>query len=259
LPNYKPKIGILGCGIVGGANRKVFKKFGFDVRVHDIKLKTKISDMDQCDVVIVCLPTPTLENGDCDTSRITQYLKYFDAIRFKGIIMIRSTVLPGFTTQSQKTFKGLKICFSPEFLRDKHAYTDLIKSNFLPIGTKDDTVFRKIKSIHKPFVKKIVKVHPTEAEIIKYTNNLIACNKIIFANIISKVAKKNKCDYKNIKNSIVDLGRFSDNYLDVDKKHKGFTGKCLPKDIKSFVKYCDFQGIDFKLFKAIIDDNKKFI
>tara|TARA_X000000950_G_C13909976_1_gene658600 strand:- start:1647 stop:2423 length:777 start_codon:yes stop_codon:yes gene_type:complete len=257
--NLKTKIGILGCGIVGGANKKVFKKFGFDVRVHDIKLKTKISDMDQRDVVIVCLPTPTLENGDCDTSRITQYLKYFDAIRFKGIIVIRSTVLPGFTVKSQQKFRNLKICFSPEFLRDKFAYTDLINSNFLPIGTKDDTVFKKIRGIHNPFVKKIIKVHPTEAEIIKYTNNLIACNKIVFANIISKVAKKNKCDYKNIKNSLVDLGRFSDNYLEVDKKHKGFAGKCLPKDIKSFIKYCDVQGIDFQLFKAIIDDNKKFI
>ena len=257
--NLKTKIGILGCGIVGGANKKVFKKFGFDVRVHDIKLKTKISDMDQRDVVIVCLPTPTLENGDCDTSRITQYLKYFDAIRFKGIIVIRSTVLPGFTVKSQQKFRNLKICFSPEFLRDKFAYTDLINSNFLPIGTKDDTVFKKIRGIHNPFVKKIIKVHPTEAEIIKYTNNLIACNKIVFANIISKLAKKNKCDYKNIKNSLVDLGRFSDNYLEVDKKHKGFAGKCLPKDIKSFIKYCDVQGIDFQLFKAIIDDNKKFI
>ena len=257
--NRKTKIGILGCGIVGGANRKVFKKFGFDVRVHDIKLKTKMSDLEQCDIVIMCLPTPTLENGDCDTSKITKSLQHFDSIRFKGVIMIRSTVLPGFTVKAQQNFRRLKICFSPEFLRDKYAYKDLLNSNFLPIGTKDDTVFKKIKKIHKTFVKKIIKVHPTEAEIIKYTNNLIACNKIIFANIISNVAKKNNCDYKNIKNSIVDLGRFSDNYLVVDKNRKGFTGKCLPKDIKSFSKYCDVHGIDFQLFKAIINDNKKLV
>lgn len=255
--HLKNKIGILGCGIVGGANKKVFKKFKFEVKVHDTKLNTHVKSLHSCDILILCLPTPTLKNGNCDTSKITHYLKYFNDIKFKGIILIRSTVLPGFTVNAQQVFKNLKICYSPEFLRDKYAYKDLLHSKFLPIGTKSKAVFEICKKIHQPFVKKIVKVHPTEAEIIKYTNNLIACNKIIFGNIISYIARLNKCDYKKIKKGMIDLGRFADNYLEVDKNHKGFGGKCLPKDIKSFAKYCDINKVNFKLFKAIMDDNKR--
>jgi len=53
-------IGILGCGTVGTANKKVLEKFNFAVRVHDIKFKTDIDNLLACDLIMVCLPTPTL-------------------------------------------------------------------------------------------------------------------------------------------------------------------------------------------------------
>lgn len=252
-------LGILGCGKVGTANKKVFKKFKFPVRVHDIKFKTEVADLLACDLIVVCLPTPTLRDGSCDTKSIVKYLKYFQNKKYKGIILIRSTVLPGFTFEMQKRFKGLEICYSPEFLRDKFAYKDLLNSTFLPIGTNNKKTFRTVKKIHSKFVKKIVQTSTSEAELIKYMNNIIACNKVVFANILSSIAKKKDCDYKTIKQGLVNLGRVTDNYLDMGKNYRGYTGACLPKDIKSFVEFCKKEKFKFNLFDAIIEDNKKFI
>ena len=47
-------IGIIGLGVVGSANRYGFKKIGHKVLVHDIKLKTKIENLD----VITSGPVP---------------------------------------------------------------------------------------------------------------------------------------------------------------------------------------------------------
>ena len=252
-------IGILGCGVVGSANKKVFEKFNFKVKVHDSKFKTKIDQLLTCDLIVVCLPTPTLANGLCDVSKIIGNLKYFNGKEYQGIIVIRSTVTPGFTESVQKKFKNLKICYSPEFLRDRFAYKDLLNSKFLPIGTNDKNVYKTVRKIHSVFVKKIVQTSPCEAELIKYMNNIIACNKVVFANIVASVSKKKGCNYETIKRSLINLGRITDNYLRVDKNHKGFSGKCLPKDIKSFSAFCEKEKLKYELFEAIIKDNKKFL
>ena len=252
-------LGILGCGVVGTANKKVFEKFNFLVKTHDIKFKTQVEDLLICDIVIVCLPTNNFKNDICDTSKIIKNLKYFSDKKYKGIILIRSTVTPGFTNEMQKKFKKLEICYSPEFLRDRFAYKDLLQSNFLPIGTDNRKTFIKVKNIHLKFVKKITQTKPTEAELIKYMNNIIACNKVVFANILASVAKKKKCNYKIIKEGLINLGRVTNNYLQINKNNKGYKGNCLPRDIKSFSKFCKNEKFKFKLFNAIISDNKKFI
>mgnify|MGYP003966919115 CR=1 FL=1 len=252
-------IGILGCGTVGTANKKVFKKFDFAVRVHDIKFKTEINNLLACDLIVVCLPTPTMHDGTCDTRLIVKYLQYLHKEKYKGIVLIRSTVLPGVTHEMQKKFKGLEICYSPEFLRDRSAYKDLLNSDFLPIGTNNKKTFKIVKKIHSQFVKKIIQTSTSEAELIKYMNNIIACNKVVFANIVSNIAQKKNCNYKTVKQGLVNLGRVTDNYLDMGKNHKGYNGACLPKDIKSFVRFCKKEKFKFNLFDAIIKDNKKFI
>ena len=48
------KIGIIGLGVVGSANKFGFEKVGHEVLVHDTKLKTKISDIKNSKIVFIC-------------------------------------------------------------------------------------------------------------------------------------------------------------------------------------------------------------
>ena len=64
------KIGIIGVGAVGSANKKGFEFLGHGVVLHDIKLGTKISDVCDTELNYVCVPTPQADDGSCDTSII---------------------------------------------------------------------------------------------------------------------------------------------------------------------------------------------
>ena len=48
-------IGIVGNGIVGGAIKYGFEKLGHNIVVHDIKLKTKIEDVVNTNIVFICV------------------------------------------------------------------------------------------------------------------------------------------------------------------------------------------------------------
>ena len=52
------KIGIVGIGVVGSACKFGFELIGHEVLVHDIKLKTSLKDLVNCEIIFLCVPTP---------------------------------------------------------------------------------------------------------------------------------------------------------------------------------------------------------
>ena len=79
--------------------------------------------------------------------------------------------MPGTTDYlAEKT--GLKICFVPEFLRERCAISDFIDNHDLcVIGCHSQKTYDLIKSVHGSLPDEFVRCTPTEAELIKYFNN----------------------------------------------------------------------------------------
>ena len=102
------KIGIIGLGVVGNANLKGFQMLKHDVLVHDIKLKTSIKNLLKTKMIFLCVPTPSKKNGSCDISIVESVVKDLCNIKYKGLIIIRSTVTPGTTLKMQKKYKNKK-------------------------------------------------------------------------------------------------------------------------------------------------------
>ena len=61
-------IGIIGDGVVGSAINFGFQRLGHDVFVHDIRYETSIKDVLNTEVCYICVPTPSKEDGSCNTS-----------------------------------------------------------------------------------------------------------------------------------------------------------------------------------------------
>ena len=61
-------VGVIGIGIVGEAVKYGMEKLGHQVIPHDIRYDTKIEDVLDTDVCFVCVPTPSKDNLQCDTS-----------------------------------------------------------------------------------------------------------------------------------------------------------------------------------------------
>ncbi len=253
------KIGIIGLGAVGSANKQGFEHLGHEVLVHDVKLDTTIRDVLSTEINFICVPTPSADDGQCDTAILESVIQELDDNNYNGIIAIRSTAVPGFTQSMIEKHKTLAICFVPEFLRERCAADDFINNHkLLAVGTFDIWVFRKVVKAHGNLPEHTEHLTPTEAEVLKYFNNVYASLRVTFANVMYEICEKLNCDYTTIKNSYIKTGKAVDMYLDVSDGLRGYGGMCLPKDTKALARLMEKLELDLNLISAIDRDNSKF-
>jgi len=253
------KIGIVGLGAVGSANQKGFEYLGHEVIGHDIKINTTIDVVIDSEIVFVCVPTPQADDGSCDTTIIESVIDELNFQSYKGIIAIRSTVVPGFTQRMIDAHKNLTICFVPEFLRERCAADDFINNHkLLAVGTHDIWVYRKIVRAHGNLPEHTEHLTPNEAEVLKYYNNVYAALRVTFANVMYEICEQLDCDYTTIKNAYVKTGKTVDMYLDVNPSLRGYGGMCLPKDTQAISALMKDLNLPYELIQSIHNDNNKF-
>jgi len=253
------KIGIIGIGVVGSAVKHGFEKLGHEVSVHDIKLGTSISEALDSEICYVCVPTPSMDSGRCDTSIVESVVSEICQKGYEGIIAIKSTVTPGTTDMLQESYPDSRICFVPEFLRERCAISDFIENHDLcAIGTSDSEVFRMIQQSHGKYPSHFIQLDPIEAELCKYFSNLYNATLITFANNFCELCEKLGASYDKIKNAVVHRNHINDNYLDCNENFRGFGGVCLPKDTKAIAHLSDAIETKGKLFERILEENKKY-
>ena len=253
------KIGIVGLGVIGSACKFGFEKLGHNVLGHDITMETKLVDLINSEIIYICVPTPSNEDGSCNTSIVEEVIYDLKNLKYNGVIAIKSTVKPT-TTQKLIDQTDLKICFVPEFLRERCAITDFTENHdLLAIGTESEYIFNLIKKCHGNYPKNIVQLKPIEAELLKYYSNVYNALKVTFANEMYEICQKLDINYSDIKNAFIKRGTTKDIYLDVNDNFRGYAGVCLPKDTKALDSLVKELGLDLELFYIIDKENNKFI
>jgi nucleotide sugar dehydrogenase len=252
------KIGIIGLGVIGAACKYGFEKLGHTIITHDIKFNTSINSVLDTDICYICVPTPSDENGSCDVSIVESVVFELNDLNYKGVVAIKSTVKPT-TTQSLINNTNLKICFVPEFLRERSATYDFVDNHdLLAVGTDSKEIYELIKKCHGNYPKTTEMLTPTEAEMLKYYSNTYNAAKIIFANEMYEICEKLNINYKKIKDTFVKRGTTIDSYLEVNENFRGYAGVCLPKDTKALDSFIKELGLDLKFFEVLDSENKKF-
>tara|TARA_Y100001938_G_scaffold150797_1_gene243488 strand:+ start:74 stop:874 length:801 start_codon:yes stop_codon:yes gene_type:complete len=253
------KIGILGVGVVGSAVKYGLEKLGHNIWVHDLRLGTTIQNVLGTEMCYICVPTPSLETGQCDTAIVEKVVHELEQHGYDGIIAIKSTVEPGTTEKLRKETGNDKICFVPEFLRERCAISDFIENHDLcVIGTEDMKIFDLVKKSHGSYPKKVVQLSPTEAEFCKYFSNVYNATLITFANNFSEICEKMNVNYSNVKNAVVNRNHITDSYLDCNDSFRGFGGVCLPKDTKAMAFISSMLETEGEMFEFLIKENNKY-
>jgi UDPglucose 6-dehydrogenase len=251
------KIGIIGLGIVGTAVMNGMKYLGHKVFLHDLKMKTDISNLKETEIVFVCVPTPSSESGSCDTSIVESVVSDLVSMEYSGIIALKSTVSIGTTLRLIKKYSNNKICFVPEFLRERCATEDFISNHDLcTIGALSEEVFDLVRKAHGSLPKKVKHLTPSEAESVKYFNNVYNATLITFANSFCEVCESMGVNYTNVKDCVTNREHIVDVYLSSTEDIKGFSGPCLPKDTKEIAHVANKIGITF--FQDILKQNSEF-
>jgi UDPglucose 6-dehydrogenase len=201
------------------------------------------------------VPTPTVDDR-CDSSAVENVIEDLAAVHYTGLVVIKSTVLPG-TTDSLRDRHGLRLAFCPEFLRERAAFSDFVEDHHVCIGgVYDRKDFTLIREAHGSLPNWFVQLTPTEAELAKYFGNVFNALRIVFACQFYDVCQKMGADYTAIKSAMLNRHNIGDYYLDANAQLRGFGGSCLPKDTAAFASFVASLGLNAPLFKTIVDINK---
>ena len=252
-------LGIIGLGVVGSAIRHGFETLGHDVFVHDLKLETNVQDILNTEICYICVPTPYQDDSPDNSYVVDSVIEDLVKLNYSGIIAIKSTILPGSTENFQSKYPSNKICFVPEFLRERCAEDDFISNHDVcVVGTEDSEIFEAIKISHGNFPEVFVQTTPTEAEFIKYFNNTFAAALITYANSFYEVCKRVGANYDIVRSAIMHRSFMPTHYLDCDETLRGFGGPCLPKDTKAFNSLIKSLNLDIDFFDTLLKENSKY-
>ncbi|MEW6610369.1 MAG: hypothetical protein AB1352_01920 [Patescibacteria group bacterium] len=247
-------IGIIGAGTVAKAMTAVFPHAILYSPHQYAENKEKIGE---CNIIFLCPPTPHLPRVGCDLSAVE---KSFNLLKKPMTVVIRSTVPPGTTETLQIKHPEHTLLFNPEFLSEATAIADTQSPFRQIIGytKKSFSIAGEIRDL-LPLAPYTKLIPATAAELVKYWSNAFYATKVVFANQMYDLCQKLGIDYEIVKECVradPRIGRwhleiYNNLFSSAHKEHRGYDGKCLPKDIKNLIHFTDENGVDLKLLKKV--------
>ena len=251
-------IGIIGLGFVGNAIKSAHE-FENKVCIDIDPVKATTGTYDQlngCDAVFVCVPSPMQSNGECNTYIFESVLDKLKEINFTNPIISKVTAPPQVYTKWSKLLPNL--VYSPEFLTAANAVKDYQETDCIIVGGTVKAFQREAAHIIGQGLKKdcfdVYYCTMEEASLMKYTINSFLATKVSFMNEIYRVAQNLNIDYNKLVYLIGSDGRIGDSHMQVpgpDGKF-GYGGMCFPKDTSALT---HFAGVDMPILKEIIKQN----
>jgi UDPglucose 6-dehydrogenase len=275
---------VVGAGVVGQATGKGLAKKGHAITFVDI-CPQKLAQLQQLgmratviqevnwevvDIVLLTVSTPT--EGE---RIILDHLKW--AAHDVGVglrttnhyicVVVRSTVPPTTTEDEIKPLleaaSGKRVgidfglAFNPEFLRQRSSEQDFDHPWITVLGVADGRTQMILQKLYAPFGGLMVCCQPTEAEMIKYVNNIFNAIKISYFNEVHQI-----CEQLNIDSGLVGsvVARSAEGMWNPLYGIRGglpYGGACLPKDTVAFSSFCSDRGITHAMLTAAIQVNKQ--
>jgi len=260
----KMKVGIVGYGYVGKAFHKFFRDH-YNVIVYDPILgdnSATETQINKCDLAVICVPTPEREDGSCDTTIVEEVISWVDT----PIILLKSTVEVGTTDRLIETW-AKPIVFSPEFAGESKHWTpdgftnDVKQTPFFIFGGKKKLCYKLIE-IYTPITgpSKIYRVtDPINAELAKYITNTQLAMKVAYCNEIYELCDKLGTNYYEVRDLWLLDPRTTKSHTAVFTGDRGFGGKCFPKDTKALASLGDKVGVDLSILKSVIESNERML
>ena len=257
------RIGIIGAGFVGSAVAHAHSRD--EVLINDPKhpKSTDLSEFTKCDAIFICVPSPSTEDGHCDTRILEQVLKdlLFVNIADQIPIISKVTAPPSVYKRLQETYPNL--VHAPEFLTAKNALWDYKYGKLSIIGGNKhwaekarDVVYHGLAEIRKDQIQ-ITDI--TTASLYKYLANSFLAMKVTFMNEFFELAKVHNISWNEISSLIRKDSRIGETHLTVpgpDGQY-GWGGFCFPKDVAAICEEALDHNVDFNLMQQVEMINKK--
>ena len=256
------RIGVIGFGYVGQAIAWAHRHN--DVVVNDPALKDSesLDKFISCDGIYVCVPTPSTNDGHCDTSILEEVLKNLLLANINKFIPIicKSTAPPSVYERLQSQYPN--IVHVPEFLTAKNSVRDYANAEYFVVGGREEWCERARDVIREgtPLVsEKFLFTDIKTASLYKYMMNSYLAAKVTFMNDFKSLADSLNINWHDLKDLSVYDDRIGYTHMDVpgpDGEY-GWGGGCFPKDVSAIIMEAIDLGVDFELMDRVESINKK--
>lgn len=251
------KVAIAGKGFVGNATYQMFKSLYSVISLFDEN--TQCLD-DEFDIMFICVPTDN-KNGETDLENVESVFK-----RFKSKLFVLKSTVPIGTTDFLSNKYNVNLIYFPEFLSESKYpnptnFDGKIENfpYFVLGGNKDlcKQFLTPLQKVSGPYKKYFITTSST-AELLKYTVNNFMSYKNYYFNFIENLCSKVNVDYNELRNMFLNDPRIEPIHTLVIEGKRGFSGKCLPKDLESFISQLDKLNVRSNVFKEIFQENNVF-
>jgi UDPglucose 6-dehydrogenase len=203
-----------------------------------LKFTSQINDLQEADIIFICVGTPSLPSGEADLSQVYSAVEQVARNRNKPCLaVIKSTVPVGTSrklTEFLRKHNLLEVAMisNPEFLREGSGVQDFWEPSRIVVGSESEETSSKVAKLYAPPGTSVILTNWENAELIKLASNAFLSTKISFINEIALLSEKVGGDIRVISKGLGLDPRINPHFIEAGV---GFSGPCLEKDLKSLI------------------------
>lgn len=246
-------VGIMGFGFVGQALANITTS---PLKIYDPKFKENSirgykCDLKNCDIVFICVGTPSKEDGSLDDTQVIDSLGYLEKQQYKGLVVIKSTILYGHISELISN-TDLNIVINPEFLSQISSFEDAQNQTDILIGCNNVLNAKKLVEFYNLHTNltdpKFEICSIREACDFKYIRNIYGAMLVTFWEMVHNNTGGNSRKMAKLLDKFPLPSKMNQVGMDGER---GFSGACFPKDVAAWNYY-----FDDKFTEMLMDYNK---
>lgn len=200
------------------------------------------------DIVFVCVPTPTDDNGSADLRAVELVTAELAATMRPGSVMAMKSTVPVGTCRRLGELldvQGIDVVSNPEFLREGHAVYDFGHPDRVVIGADDKEceAADRVAELYVGDTDNILRMSLESAELAKYASNAFLAVKLSFVNSLAELCGRVGADIGDVTGCMGADERIGPHFL---APGPGWGGSCLPKDTAALLHTGQVHGISLR-------------